>query len=103
MITATRLGLRSLLGLRLLLLLHRLQQPYERADMIENEKTLVVVEDLIVMCKALLVSDRVERFQCRNRHLKNTFGHLGLDDAVHPEMLNVRSEQAIQGQVTICR
>ncbi|MNH47351.1 hypothetical protein D3C85_1397310 [compost metagenome] len=46
--------------------------------MVEDQQAFFVIQDRVVMCKALVVAHIIERLQHRDAGFQNAFGHDGL-------------------------
>ena len=57
-------------------LLNSLDKAYRAGHMPENQKTFVVIQYLVVVCKALLIPYTIESFQDRNAGFQYSLRHL---------------------------
>lgn len=83
------------LGLRLDLQLKRLDEADRRRDVVEDQPALLVVQDGVVVCEALVVAHVVERFQHRDTGFQDPLCHLRFKVATFAQRLDVLAEDGV--------
>src|SRR5216684_6800736 len=74
----------------------RSDEPNRTGNMVEDQEALLMVQDRVVVRKALVIAHVIEGFEHRNTRLQNPHRHLRLKMPLSPELLYVFSEKAMQ-------